>query len=78
MNCFHCSRPYGDKHGFPDLLVPNEVWEKISPKKNEGGLLCPSCICKRVYDLGIYCKAEFRSGPFWQPSLVDLMTDKEF
>lgn len=31
-----------------DLLIPDELWEKISPKPVEGyrggGLLCPVCI----------------------------------
>ena len=63
IKCHDCDRPYGDEHGFPDLVVPKDVWKKISPTKNEGGMLCPSCICKRLYDASIECKAEFRSGP---------------
>ena len=64
LACFDCSRPYGDEHGFPDLVVPHDVWKQISPTHDEGGLLCPSCICRRVAALGIECRAEFRSGPF--------------
>jgi hypothetical protein len=64
LYCFDCNRQYGDEYGFPDLIIPDNIWQQISPTKNEGGLLCPSCICKRVYDLGITCNAEFRSGPF--------------
>lgn len=63
MNCFDCKRPYGDEHGFPDLIIPLEVWIKISPHGNEAGLLCPSCICKRLYDAGIKCEGAFLSGP---------------
>lgn len=62
--CVDCGRKYGDEYGFPDLVVPNAVWQKISPPGDEGGLLCPSCMCRRAYDLGIECKAVFRSGPF--------------
>ncbi|RIV79535.1 hypothetical protein [Pelagerythrobacter aerophilus] len=63
--CYDCGRPYGDEHGFPDLLVPREVWnEKLSPVGHEGGLLCPSCLCKAAHDAGVKCSAVFTSGPF--------------
>ena len=62
-NCYDCERPYGDKNGFPDLVIPDWAWKIISPKANEGGLLCPSCICKRLYDKGIRCEGAFTSGP---------------
>jgi hypothetical protein len=62
--CFDCGRRYGDEYGFPDLTLPNEVWKHIAPLDNdEGGLLCPSCICRRVYLAGIETKAVFTSGP---------------
>lgn len=63
LACHDCGRHYGDEHGFPDLVVPDDVWQKISPSGNEGGLLCPSCICKRLHDLGIECDGRFMSGP---------------
>lgn len=61
--CNDCLRQYGDEHGFPDLVIPNAIWERISPKGNEGGLLCPSCICKRLHAAGIRCEGAFMSGP---------------
>lgn len=61
--CYECLRPYGNEHGFPDLVIPDWAWQKISPKGNEGGLLCPSCICKRLHDAGIKCEGAFMSGP---------------
>jgi hypothetical protein len=62
--CFDCQRPYGDEHGFPDLVISNESWRRISPTGDEGGLLCPSCICKRLHDAGLEnVEAAFRSGP---------------
>lgn len=61
--CAGCGRPYGAEHGFPDLSVPNHVWRQISPTGNDGGLLCPSCICKRLHDKGIRCEGAFMSGP---------------
>lgn len=64
--CYDCGRPYGDEHGFPDLVVPHEVWnEHLSPVGHEGGLLCPSCMCARAHTAGLSgVPARFTSGPF--------------
>lgn len=64
MPCYDCGRAYGDEHGFPDLVVPHAVWAKIGPTRDEGGLLCPSCMCHRADAAGVECVALFRSGPF--------------
>lgn len=61
--CADCARPYGDEHGFPDLIIPFWAWEKISPTGDDGGLLCPGCICKRLHEHGIRCEGAFMSGP---------------
>lgn len=41
-----------------DLLVPDDVWARISPSaisaNKGGGLLCPTCIMHRVTDLGLW------------------------
>ena len=63
VKCHDCERVYGEP-GFPDLVVPHEVWNAISPTGDEGGLLCPSCLCARAELAGVECVAEFRSGPF--------------
>ncbi len=63
VGCADCKRPYGGEHGFPDLIIPNDAWERISPTGNCGGLLCPSCICKRLHDAKITCEGAFMSGP---------------
>lgn len=60
--CFDCGRPYSDG-GFPDLVIPNDAWRRISPTGNDGGLLCPSCICARLEKAGIRCEGAFMSGP---------------
>jgi hypothetical protein len=62
-HCFDCHRLYGNEHGFPDLVIPRWAWEQISPTGDEGGLLCPSCICKRLSDAEIRCEGAFMSGP---------------
>lgn len=62
--CYDCNLPYGDP-GFADLIVPNDVWAKISPTGHEGGLLCPTCIVRRATKAGLQnVRAIFRSGPF--------------
>ena len=33
--CYDCGRSYGDKHGFPDLIIPYSAWKKISPTNDE-------------------------------------------
>lgn len=77
IGCFDCGRQYGDEHGFPDLVIPNDAWQKISPKGNEGGLLCPSCICKRLHDAGLNVRGAFRSGPLCEPDPPDAGQDDE-
>lgn len=69
VGCEDCGRPYGDEFGFPDLVVTHDIWEQLMPGRQGGGLLCPSCMCKRAYNLGIETQAVFRSGPFCQPVL---------
>jgi hypothetical protein len=63
--CFDCGEPYGSPR-FPDLVVPHDVWAKISPTGDGGGLLCPNCMCARAEAQNIECRAVFRSGPFAQ------------
>jgi hypothetical protein len=70
VGCHDCGRLYGDEHGFPDLVIPDAAWKVISPLG--GGLLCPSCICKRLYDAEIACRGEFKSGPLADPAMSDV------
>jgi len=61
--CADCGRRYGDAFGFPDLIIPDDAWKAISPRGDEGGLLCPSCICRRLHEAGIKTTGRFTSGP---------------
>lgn len=78
--CHDCDRPYGAEHGFPDLLIPDAQWREVSPSGDEGGLLCPSCICKRLYDAGVTdCPGAFMSGPIrTEPTGAAAVTDPEY
>jgi len=60
--CYDCRRPYGSA-GFPDLVVPHDVWKQISPTGDEGGLLCPSCLIARLSISRIECVGFLASGP---------------
>jgi len=50
-------------HGFPDFIVPFWVWKQITPTEDDGGILCPNCILKRVSDAGLTCEGALMSGP---------------
>jgi hypothetical protein len=75
MSCEDCNRPYGHEHGFPDLIIPYDAWKQISTGGDDSGLLCPSCICKRLHDKGIRCEGAFMSGPIISVSgpMMDVM-----
>lgn len=51
--CQKCRREYK-----LDLLIPDKIWENITPSKNkEGGLLCPSCIVielEKIYGYSMF------------------------
>lgn len=66
--CYDCGLPYTDS-GFADLVVPHDVWRRISPTGNEGGLLCPTCLVRAASVAGVQCRAVFRSGPFCENDL---------
>ena len=71
-SCLDCKRLYGSEHGFPDLIIPYWAWKRISPTEDDGGLLCPSCICKRLHDAKISCEGAFLSGPIKSVSAVEM------
>ena len=58
--CQECGKKYK-----VDLLIPDELWEKIKPDKKPygAGLLCGMCIMRRIeclnkYDVLKICKVE--------------------
>lgn len=49
--CQECGRPYK-----VDLIVSNQLWEKIKPnnKQKGAGLLCPTCIVEKLEKMHTY------------------------
>ena len=72
--CTDCGRKYGNRYGFPDLIIPDKAWKQISPTSNDCGLLCPSCICKRLFEKRIKTRGEFKSGPLEHKKVFEIGT----
>lgn len=55
----------GNKYDI-DLMIPDELWVQIKPegKSNWGGLLCGSCIMKRLEELSLFGVLHIESGHF--------------
>lgn len=49
--CHNCGRKYK-----VDLLVPNDIWDKIKAKNSKGEdvLLCPICIAEKLEEFDEY------------------------
>lgn len=61
--CYDCGLLYIDD-GFADFIIPLDIWRRISPTKDEGGLLCAVCMCRRLSKAGISrVSGAFLSGP---------------
>lgn len=50
--CYDCGLTYGGA-GWIEAVVPNDIWARISPTGDEGGLLCINCIASRCASLGL-------------------------
>ena len=48
--CCDCGNQYRE---FNDLSIDDKLWAKITPSyDNEAGILCPTCILKRLREIG--------------------------
>lgn len=67
INCHDCGLVYGGP-GWIDAVVPNTIWKQISPTRDEGGILCISCMAARCEALGLEdVPVMLASGPFsWE------------
>lgn len=50
------------KHYKVDILVDDDLWDKIRPKhkKRSAGMLCGICIMKKIESFDIYTAYELR------------------
>lgn len=64
--CYDCGKPYGEDDWI-EAVIPNKIWDEISPYKNQGGILCISCIAKRLK------KAGYKDVPVWLCGTEPLM-----
>lgn len=61
VSCRDCRAPYG-ADGWCDVIVPNEVWNKIAPND---GVLCFRCMTKRIEAHGLKnVPVNVVSGPY--------------
>lgn len=60
--CYDCKLDYNDPR-FQDLVISDDMWLKISPTGDPGGLLCPNCMCGRLVKLNVRCYGALMSGP---------------
>ena len=51
-NCADCGLPYTDS-GWVDCVISQENWTAISPTGDEGGLLCLTCMTRRIVAAGL-------------------------
>lgn len=56
--CYDCGLAYGE-FGWIEAIIPDKVWNEISPTNDEGGILCISCISKRLAEKG------YKDIPVW-------------
>ncbi len=58
VQCYDCELDYGGP-GWIEAIIPDKVWIKISPTKDEGGILCINCISRRLEKRG------YKDVPVW-------------
>jgi len=52
VGCYDCGMPYGED-GWIEAIIPDALWREISPTHDDGGILCISCISKRLSRAGL-------------------------
>lgn len=58
VGCYDCGLEYGAE-GWIEAIIPDKVWNFISPTKDSSGILCINCISKRLALSG------FHNIPIW-------------
>lgn len=64
VTCHDCHLPYGGP-AWIEAVVPNEIWSRISPTHDDGGILCINCMARRCADMGLEdVPVMLAAGPF--------------
>ena len=58
MACYDCGLEYGGV-GWIEAIIPDKVWNDISPTGDQGGILCILCISRRLERKG------YKNIPVW-------------
>ncbi|MHA1402130.1 MAG: hypothetical protein ACTSQE_17420 [Candidatus Heimdallarchaeaceae archaeon] len=58
LQCYDCGLEYGGD-AWIEAIIPDEIWNEISPTGGGGGILCISCIAKRIKQKG------YKDIPVW-------------
>jgi hypothetical protein len=58
MGCYDCGLEYGST-GWIEAIIPDKIWNDISPTNSEAGILCITCISRRLTEKG------YKSVPVW-------------
>ncbi len=61
MSCDDCGLEY-DSDAWIEAIIPDKVWCDISPTGDEGGILCISCIARRLMEKEY---ANYTEIPVW-------------
>lgn len=51
LACYDCGLLYGGP-GWIDTTIPREDWEAISPTGGYGGILCITCMARKLEEVG--------------------------
>ena len=58
VKCYGCGLEYGGE-GWIEAIIPDNIWDIISPTGNQNGLLCINCISKECQ------KNNLKDVPVW-------------
>lgn len=60
--CEDCGAEYGT---FPDYILQDDVWKRIAPREDGNGILCPTCIAKRLDKIGLWYQDGYYTHKGW-------------
>ena len=63
LTCFDCPQLY-EADDWVEAVIPCEAWDQISPHEEGGGVLCVSCMARRLVAAGLnHVPVEITAGP---------------